>query len=86
MLLGLVIVGILTLAVVVMRSKVAELFLVQMAGNGNATTEIAGKLLLVGAIFFIADAVAMIATGALRGLKDTKVPLLFAGISYWVVY
>ena len=26
-----------------------------------------------------------IAAGALRGLKDTSVPLLFAAISYWLV-
>jgi len=26
-----------------------------------------------------------IAIGSLRGLKDTRVPLLFAGIGYWLI-
>ncbi|MBB4372941.1 Na+-driven multidrug efflux pump [Bradyrhizobium sp. cir1] len=33
----------------------------------------------------MADAVQSIAAGSLRGLKDTRVPLLFAGIAYWLI-
>ena len=42
-------------------------------------------LLLVGATFFIADGIQTIAAGALRGMNDTRVPLLFAAISYWLI-
>jgi MATE family multidrug resistance protein len=42
-------------------------------------------LLLVGATFFAADGIQTIMAGALRGLNDTRVPLLFAAISYWLV-
>jgi multidrug resistance protein, MATE family len=42
-------------------------------------------LLLIGATFFIADGVQVTTAGALRGMNDTQVPLLFATISYWLV-
>ena len=42
-------------------------------------------LLIVGATFFVADGIQTVAAGALRGLNDTRIPLLFAAISYWLV-
>ncbi len=42
-------------------------------------------LLLVGATFFIGDGVQTIALGSLRGMNDTRVPLLFAVIGYWLI-
>ena len=42
-------------------------------------------LLLVGATWFIADGIQGIAAGALRGLNDTRVPMLYAALSFWVV-
>ena len=85
MLLGVVIAGILTLAVVAARFHIAEFFLGNAADNAAATIELAGTLLLVGASFFMTDAMQSIAIGSLRGLKDTRVPLLFAGIGYWLI-
>ena len=43
------------------------------------------RLLLVGATFFIADGIQTIAAGSLRGMNDTRVPLLFATVSYWLI-
>ena len=40
---------------------------------------------MVGASFFIADGTQTVAAGALRGLNDTRVPLLFAAFSFWCV-
>jgi MATE family multidrug resistance protein len=40
---------------------------------------------VLGASFFIADGVQTVAAGALRGLNDTRVPLLFAAVSFWLV-
>jgi MATE family multidrug resistance protein len=40
---------------------------------------------VLGASFFIADGVQTIAAGSLRGLNDTRVPLAFAAISFWLV-
>nr|WP_246752186.1 MATE family efflux transporter [Bradyrhizobium diazoefficiens] len=85
MLLGIVIVAMLTLAVIAGRFEIAELFLGEAAGDAHATIRLAEKLLLVGSSFFIPDAAKTIAAGSLRGLKDTRVPLLFAGIAYWLI-
>ena len=41
--------------------------------------------MLVGATFFITDGIQSIAVGALRGMNDTRMPLLFAAISYWLI-
>ena len=40
---------------------------------------------VIGATFFIADGVQTVAAGALRGLNDTRIPLLFSAISFWLV-
>ena len=42
-------------------------------------------LLYLAAIFQLADGLQVIGTGLLRGLQDTRVPMLFAGFSYWAV-
>jgi MATE family multidrug resistance protein len=42
-------------------------------------------LLLVGATFFIVDGLQTIMGGALRGINDTRMTLLFAIIGYWGV-
>ena len=46
---------------------------------------IALSLVAVAAVFQVADGVQTVASGALRGLKDTRVPFLIATFGYWVV-
>ncbi len=53
--------------------------------NADATVELAADLLLIGATFFITDGLQSIAAGALRGMNDTRMPLVFAAIGYWVI-
>ncbi len=53
--------------------------------DADATLALAATLLAAGATFFIADGVQTIAAGALRGLNDTRIPLLFATLSFWIV-
>jgi len=53
--------------------------------DADATLTLAATLLAAGSTFFIADGVQTIAAGALRGLNDTRIPLLFATLSFWVV-
>lgn len=85
MLLGIAIAAMLTLAVIAGRFAIAKFFLGDASVNADATIELAAKLLLVGATFFVTDAVQSIAVGSLRGLKDTRVPLLFAVVGYWLI-
>jgi MATE family multidrug resistance protein len=40
---------------------------------------------MVGATFFVADGIQAVAAGALRGMSDTRVPLLIAALSYWLI-
>ncbi len=42
-------------------------------------------LLAVAAVFQVVDGLQVVALGVLRGLKDTRVPMLCAVFSYWVV-
>jgi putative MATE family efflux protein len=40
--------------------------------------------LAVAAVFQIADGAQAVAAGVLRGLQDTRVPMIVAGIGYWI--
>ncbi|WP_372621047.1 MATE family efflux transporter [Falsiroseomonas sp.] len=48
------------------------------------TARLAATLLVLAGLFQLADGVQAVAAGALRGLKDTAVPMLLAGFGYWV--
>jgi MATE family multidrug resistance protein len=82
MLLGIVFMAAMTLAVIAGRFEIATIFL---GTAPDATMQLTATLLLVGSTFFVADGIQTVAAGALRGLNDTRVPLLFATISYWLV-
>jgi MATE family, multidrug efflux pump len=47
------------------------------------TVQIARRLLLIAAVFQVFDGMQVIAAGALRGYKDTMVPMALAGFGYW---
>ncbi|UPJ79403.1 MATE family efflux transporter [Bradyrhizobium sp. 183] len=80
--LGIVIAAIVSLVVIAARFEIAEFFLADAA---DATISLATNLLLVGASCFITTAMYSIALGSLRGLKDTRVPLLFAAVGQWLI-
>jgi multidrug resistance protein, MATE family len=42
-------------------------------------------LLAVAALFQVVDALQVMALGLLRGIKDTRVPMWIAALSYWVI-
>jgi len=46
---------------------------------------LAGSLLGIAAVFQLFDGVQASIAGALRGLKDTRVPMLIGAVSYWGV-
>ncbi len=74
-----------TVLVVLARNIIPLLFLGIGTQDTNATLQLAAMLLVVGATFFIADGVQTVAAGALRGLNDTRMPLLFAAICFWAI-
>jgi MATE family multidrug resistance protein len=51
--------------------------------SAAAAAELGAALLVIAGVFQLADGVQVVAAGALRGLKDTRVPMLFAALGYW---
>ena len=43
------------------------------------------SLLFYAAIFQLPDGIQICAAGALRGLKDTQMPMLYNLVAYWIV-
>ena len=46
---------------------------------------LAQQFLMIAALFQLADGAQAVAAGALRGLQDTRVPMLMAAFGYWVI-
>ena len=60
-------------------------FLDLSVGENLRVVAFAVTFLGIAALFQLFDGIQIIAQGALRGLKDTKVPMMIAVISYWPV-
>jgi MATE family multidrug resistance protein len=43
------------------------------------------SFLAIAALFQLVDATQAIGAGVLRGLQDTRMPMIFAAIGYWVI-
>jgi MATE family multidrug resistance protein len=61
------------------------LFIDPLDASAAAAFSLALSFLLVAAIFQLVDAVQAVGAGVLRGLQDTRWPMLFAAFGYWVV-
>jgi MATE family multidrug resistance protein len=83
-LLGIGLVAVFTVTVIAGRFAVARFFFGASA-SADVAVELTANLLLVGATFFIADGIQTVVVGALRGMNDTRLPLLFATVSYWLI-
>lgn len=81
--LGVIFMTVMTAIVLMTRDEVAVLFL----GGGAASDAytLTAALILVGATFFIADGIQTVAAGSLRGMSDTRIPMLMSAIGYWVI-
>ena len=57
---------------------------IDIANPANRTlVEIARRLIVIAALFQVFDGMQVIAVGALRGYRDTVVPMLLAAFGYW---
>lgn len=55
-----------------------------LADPGNAPViEFAVSFLVLAALFQLADGAQAVGSGMLRGLQDTRVPMIYAGLGYW---
>jgi MATE family multidrug resistance protein len=82
--LGITFMAAMTLLVGLTRNTL-PLFFLGWDAPDRQTVALAASLLVLGATFFIADGTQTVAAGALRGLNDTRVPLIFATISFWLI-
>jgi len=60
-------------------------FIIGIYTDDAEVASVAVLLLFMAAVFQISDGLQVGAFGALRGLKDTRVPMVVNFISYWVV-
>ena len=60
-------------------------YIVEIYTRDANVARIAVSLLYIGAIFQLSDGVQTSAAGALRGYKDTRVPMIITIIAYWLV-
>ncbi|MET0291641.1 MAG: MATE family efflux transporter [Steroidobacteraceae bacterium] len=75
---GVCVMAISALVMVVAREQIAALYT-----GDQAVIELAAMLLLYAAVFQIADGVQVCTAGALRGYKDTRIPMIVNLLAYW---
>lgn len=68
------------LAILTFNNQIAALYT-----RDAAVRELAASLLLMAALFQLSDGVQVGAAGALRGFKDTAMPMALCVVSYWLV-
>lgn len=77
-----------TLCLAVISSSLMGLFaqdIVLLYTEDERIITIAASLIVIAAMFQFSDAIQVTSAGALRGYKDTALPLLLVFISYWVI-
>ncbi len=75
--------ALMALLLVLAARPIASAFLDPADPQAAAVTSLAVTLLTVAGLFQVVDGIQAVASGALRGLKDTRVPMLFAALGYW---
>ena len=77
-------ISVVAVAMVLFGPQIAGLYL----GSGRAGDEqvvlLATQFLMVAAAFQVFDALQVVGAHALRGLKDARMPMVLAGVSYWL--
>lgn len=68
-----------------MPAPLIRLFLDPAEPQLPAIMGIGVALLAAAALFQVADSVQVMALGVLRGVQDTRVPMVYAAVSYWLV-
>jgi multidrug resistance protein, MATE family len=66
-------------------NELSGLFLDRSRGDAAAVLDYAAPLVVVAGIFQLVDGMQAVAAGLLRGLKDARVPMILALISYWPI-
>ena len=62
-----------------------DLFLAEDEPAREAVIDIARALMVLAALFQLTDGMQAIGIGLLRGVQDTRVPMILAGTGYWLI-
>ena len=73
------------LVILVIPGPLIAIFIQGDSAENIAVVGLALQFLMVAALFQIVDGAQAVAQGMLRGLHDTRVPMIFAGFGYWLV-
>ena len=73
------------LLMVLFPETLISLFLDSADPDFAAILQIGVSLMFVAALFQFVDGAQAMALGLLRGVQDTKIPMILAAISYWLV-
>jgi len=85
MIMGMIVVSLLIIIPVGFPEAIVDIFLSSDDPGFDAVASMAGDLFFVVGLFQIFDGLQVIASFALRGIRDTLVPVWLAGLGYWVL-
>lgn len=77
--------GVMILIFLLLPGPLIRLFLDQSDPKAGEILAVGTALLAVGALFQLFDAMQVIGLGLLRGVQDTRAPLVIATVSYWLI-
>lgn len=83
--LGSLFMGIMAILIWTVPRLIVSLYLDVQNPANDSVVALAALLLGVAAMFQLFDGIQVIAVGALRGLKDTRIPMLVGIFAYWCV-
>ena len=83
--LGVSFMAMMALVMLTFPARLVALFLNPADPANAAVIPLAISFLFVAALFQIFDGAQAVGAGMLRGLQDTKVPMAYAAIGYWVI-
>lgn len=72
-------------AMLLFPAQIVGLFVSNQDPQRAGLMAVGVQLLAMAALFHFTDAMQVIALGLLRGVQDTKTPMLIASVSYWVI-
>lgn len=75
----------LALIMVLVPGSLVGLFMEDGVGPGSPVFDLAVSFLFIAAMFQLVDGIQAVGAGTLRGLQDTRWPMIFAGFGYWIV-
>ena len=77
--------GLMAVTMVAVPHRLIGIFLDESDPATHEVARLAVGFLLLAAVFQLADGLQAVSAGLLRGLQDTAIPMLYAGIGYWLV-